>query len=240
MESLIYIILGVLAGVVISGLSVWFLLRDKKPKENNGGFLLIQNQIDNLTRAIDAKMGESRREMQEATHIQFSESQKLIQSTNEQVTKHLIDVAKRVAEANEASKQVFTIADQLKNLEKVLKHQKQRGNLGEASLELSLNNILPPDGYEMQYLFPDGAQVDAIIKTKEGIIPVDAKFSLDNYNRVINEDDPERKLLLEKDFRNDLKKRIDETAKYIRVGDGTLPFAFMYIPAEGYILRSSH
>lgn len=233
MESLIYIILGVLAGVVISGLSVWFLLRDKKPKENDGGFLLIQNQIDNLTRAIDAKMGESRREMQEATHIQFSESQKLIQSTNEQVTKHLIDVAKRVAEANEASKQVFTIADQLKNLEKVLKHQKQRGNLGEASLELSLNNILPPDGYEMQYLFPDGAQVDAIIKTKEGIIPVDAKFSLDNYNRVINEDDPERKLLLEKDFRNDLKKRIDETAKYIRVGDGTLPFAFMYIPAEG-------
>lgn len=236
MEVVLYIFLGIMVGGIVAWIAFQALFRGKKEAGGDGGeqgLLLLQNQIENLTKTIDSKLGESQRDMRESTRMQFSESQKLIQSTNEQVTKHLIDVAKGVTEANEASKQVFTIADQLKNLEKVLKHQKQRGNLGEASLELSLGNILPPNAYEMQYLFPGGDQVDAVIKTKEGIIPVDAKFSLDNYNRVINEDDPERKLLLEKDFRNDLKKRIDETAKYIRIKDGTLPFAFMYIPAEG-------
>ncbi|OHA81514.1 MAG: hypothetical protein A2675_03540 [Candidatus Yonathbacteria bacterium RIFCSPHIGHO2_01_FULL_51_10] len=243
MDSLLVIIIAIIAAV-IGATVVFFVVKGNAsgvPAQNqNDGLMLLQNQIQgfqaqigDLVKTVDAKLGDSQRDMRETTRIQFSESQKLIQSTNEQVTKHLIDVAKGVAEANEASKQVFTIADQLQNLEKVLKHQKQRGNLGEASLELSLNNILPPDAYEMQHLFPGGDQVDAIIKTKEGVIPVDAKFSLDNYNRVVNEDDPERKLLLEKDFRNDLKKRIDETAKYIRVKDGTLPFAFMYIPAEG-------
>lgn len=195
--------------------------------------VLIQNQINNLTKAIDEKLGSSQKDMREAVQTQFSESQKLIKDINEQVTKHLMDVTKGVTEANEASKQVFTVAEGLQDLEKVLKHQKQRGNLGEASLELSLSNILPPDAYKMQYLFEDGDQVDAVINTKEGIIPVDAKFSLDNYNRIVNETDEERKAQLEKDFRNDLKKRIDETAKYIRPKEGTLPFAFMFIPAEG-------
>jgi DNA recombination protein RmuC len=135
--------------------------------------------------------------------------------------------------ANETSKQVLGITDQLKNLEKVLTHQKQRGNLGEAALELILSNILPPTAYKLQHQFKGGETVDAVIITKDGIIPVDAKFSLDNYNRVVNETDIVRKEELEKEFRNDLKKRIDETAKYIRPSEGTLPFAFMFIPAEG-------
>src|SRR6185312_12068490 len=103
-----------------------------------------------------------------------------------QVSKQLMEVVKGVSETKESTKQVFTIAEQLQNLEKVLKHQKQRGNLGEASLELILGNILPPTAYEMQYAFPGGETVDAIVKTKEGVIPVDAKFSLDNYQRLIN------------------------------------------------------
>jgi DNA recombination protein RmuC len=138
-----------------------------------------------------------------------------------------------VTQVSESSKQVFTVAESLKNLEKVLKHQKQRGNLGEASLELILSNILPPTAYKMQYEFPGGETVDAVIMTKDGMIPVDAKFSLDNYQRLSEETDDSRKADLEKEFSNDLKKRIDETAKYVRTKDGTLPFAFMYIPAEG-------
>ena len=114
-----------------------------------------------------------------------------------------------------------------------MKHQKQRGNLGEAALELILSNILPPNAYKLQHQFKNGETVDAVILTKDGMIPVDAKFSLDNYNRIINETDETRKEELEKDFRNDLKKRIDETAKYVRPEEGTLPFAFMFIPAEG-------
>jgi DNA recombination protein RmuC len=128
---------------------------------------------------------------------------------------------------------VLTITDQLKNLEKVLTHQKQRGNLGEAALELILSNMLPPTAYKLQYKFKNGEIVDAVILTKDRIIPIDAKFSLDNYNRLSSETDEARKKELEKDFVTDLKKRIDETAKYVRTEEGTLDFAFMFIPAEG-------
>ena len=182
---------------------------------------------------MDSKFGESTKQMSESVRHQFNQSQKLIQDVNEQMIKHLTDVSKGMTEANESSKQVFTIAEQLQNLEKVLKHQKQRGNLGEASLELILSNILPATAYKLQYQFESGETVDAVVMTKEGIIPVDAKFSLDNYNRLVNEEDEHRKAELEKEFKNDLKKRIDETAKYIKPKEDTLPFAFMFIPAEG-------
>jgi len=178
-------------------------------------------------------MGETKKEMQTSVHNQFSESQKLMREINEQVNRNLKDVTKEMTQANESSKQVFSMAKQLQDLEKVLKHQKQRGNLGEAGLELILSNMLSPENYKLQYLFKDGSQVDAIIQTKDGIIPVDAKFSLDNYNRLANEENEDKKKELEKMFKNDLKLRIDETAKYIRVNEGTLPFAFMFIPAEG-------
>ncbi len=234
------ILIAIIASVIaagIAGLVVVRILKKTAPEENSEettkDLIMLQNQLENLTRAIDSKLGESRKEMREAVESQFSASQRLIRDINEQMTDQLLSVKKEVSEVGESSKQVFTLAEQLQNLEKVLKHQKQRGNLGEASLELSLSNILPPDAYSMQHLFKGGDQVDAIIKTKEGIIPVDAKFSLDNYNRIINEQDESKKEELEKEFRNDLKKRIDETAKYIRPEEGTLPFAFMFIPAEG-------
>ncbi len=166
---------------------------------DTSGFVLMQNQMHQLTQTIDAK---------------------------------LLDVIKGVAENKESNKQVFTIAEQLSNLEKVLKNQKQRGNLGEASLELVMSNILPPGAYAMQYEFPGGETVDAIIRTKEGIIAVDAKFPLENYSRLQGEKDDARRAEFEDAFKKDLKKRIDETSKYVRPKDGTLPFAFMYIPAE--------
>ncbi|NTV22196.1 MAG: DNA recombination protein RmuC [Candidatus Yonathbacteria bacterium] len=240
MDTLVIIILAIIVGTIIGIIVARFLRSTEQEAEvskTDGStaenFMLLQNQLENLTRAIDGKLGESRKEMQDAVRTQFSESQRLIRDVNEQMTSHLLAVKKEVAEVGESSKQVFTLAEQLQNLEKVLKHQKQRGNLGEASLELSLGNILPPTAYAMQHLFKNGDQVDAIIKTKEGFIPIDAKFSLDNYNRIINETDESKRGELETLFRNDLKKRIDETAKYIRPEEGTLPFAFMYIPAEG-------
>ena len=239
MDTLVSILLALIAGAGI-GIVIVIMIRRKESSADTTAtdtttesLILLQNQMEHLTRAIYSKLGESRKEMQEAVRTQFSESQRLIRDINDQMTSHLLSVKKEVAEVGESSKQVFTLAEQLQNLEKVLKHQKQRGNLGEASLELSLANILPPTAYSMQHLFKNGDQVDAIIRTKEGIIPIDAKFSLDNYNRIINETDETRRAELETLFRNDLKKRIDETAKYIRPEEETLPFAFMYIPAEG-------
>ena len=231
-EILFFVLIGLLAG----GIVAWFFAR-KMLKHNNTeggeGMLLLQQQMSELTRQMDAKLSESRRDMSEAVSRQFSESKLLLREINEQMRSSLVDVAREQTKTNESTTRFMAIAEQLANLEKVLKHQKQRGNLGEASLELILSNILPPGAYKMQHRFINNDAVDAVIVTKEGFIPVDAKFSLDNYNRVTMAIDEKQREELEKEFKNDLKKRIDETAKYIRPEEGTLPFAFMFIPAEG-------
>lgn len=226
METVILMLIAVLAGAAVAGLLTWWILKkgnsSNQTDQASQSFVLLQNQISDLIKTVDHKLGDSSKDMQEVVRHQFSESQKLIRDITEKVTK-----------VEESSRQVFTVAEALQNLEKVLKHQKQRGNLGEAGLELILSNVLAPSQYKMQYNFKNGETVDAAIFTKEGIIPVDAKFSLDNYNRVVNETNEVVRAEVEKEFKNDLKKRIDETAKYIRTEEGTLPFAFMFIPAEG-------
>ena len=218
---------------------VWIIYsqikKDRKNKDSGAddkSFLMLQNQMNELNKTLDLKIGESSKLMSESVKNQFGESQKLMNDIANNSQKIIKDVTEKITEITETNKQVFGMTEQLQNLEKVLKNQKQRGNLGEAGLDLILSNILPPTAYQMQYSFKDGDIVDAIIYTKDGIIPVDAKFSLDNYNRVVNEDDENRKIILEKEFKNDLKKRIDETSKYIKTKEGTLPFAIMYIPAE--------
>ncbi|MFA6585641.1 MAG: DNA recombination protein RmuC [Candidatus Paceibacterota bacterium] len=229
MENILIIIIVVL----IVGIVLYFLLKKKENNnEENKAFLLLQQSMSDIAHQLDSKLTESRRDMQDAVRTQFSESQKLLKDINEQMSKSLIDVAREQTKTNEATRQFMTIAEQLGSLEKTLKHQKQRGNWGEASLELILSNTLAPGQYKMQYEFKNKEKVDAIIIVKEGIIPIDAKFSLDNYDRVVHAIDDKQREELEKEFKNDLKKRIDETAKYILPEEGTLPFAFMYIPAE--------
>jgi len=139
----------------------------------------------------------------------------------------------RTTEVSESSKQVFQVADQLKELQNILKNPKQRGILGEYYLETVLQNVLPPDSFKMQYAFEDGEIVDAAVFVKGKVIPVDSKFSLENYNRFVEATDGAEKVQFEKVFVNDLKLRISETAKYIRPTEKTTDFAFMFIPHEG-------
>jgi DNA recombination protein RmuC len=213
-------------------LVAYLLLRKPAASQDPQSMMLLQNQLQDLSRTMETKLGEGTNRMFESMKSQFGESQRLASDIRDLVAKQLTEVAREQTKTNEATTRFMTIAEQLANLEKVLKHQKQRGNLGEASLELILGNILPPGSYKMQYEFPGGETVDAVVVTKEGVIPIDAKFSLDNYQRLVNAIDDAQREELEKQFKNDLKMRIDECAKYVRVKDGTLPFAFMYIPAE--------
>jgi len=142
------------------------------------------------------------------------------------------NITEKLTNLDKTNQQVISFSEQLSQLEKVLTSQKTRGNLGEAGLQLVLENILPPTAFSIQHRFDDGDVVDAAIFAKDGIIPVDAKFSLENYQRIIDEHDPEKRSVHEKNFKNDLKVRIDETSKYIKPKFGTLDFAFMFIPAE--------
>ena len=156
------------------------------------------------------------------------QDQKNMSDTLEKVTKEL----EKIKGTND---QVLTFANQMKTLEKILGNQKQRGILGEIQLENLLANVLPPELFQMQYSFSNNEAVDAIIKVGEFVIPIDAKFSLDNYNKMIESDetDAERLNDLERKFKNDIKNRIDETSKYIRPNEGTVDYAYMFIPADG-------
>ena len=219
METILFIIIGILVGVLGAG-----FLRSKKPAEvaqDDTGFKLLLQQMNELTRTVDSKLGESTKEINSAMRHQASESTKIIQEVTEKLT--LLDVTNR---------QVVGFTEQLEELQDILKNPKQRGILGEYYLEALLKNILPAGGYEMQYGFPDGTIVDAAVFVKDKVIPVDSKFSLDNYNRLAGEKDPIRKAEYEKQFVNDLKLRITETAKYIQPTKGTTDFAFMFIPHE--------
>lgn len=115
---------------------------------------------------------------------------------------------------------------------KSFKKSKTKMNSMRIFLENVLKNILPPENFSLQYSFSNWEIVDWAIFVQDKIIPIDSKFSLENYNKIIEEENVAQKELFIKDFRNDLKKRIDETSKYIRPEENTMDFAFMFIPSE--------
>ena len=210
----------IILGAIIAGFFLLFLyLKNQRTehKIDDRSFLMLQNQVSEVARAVDAKLGESSRIMQR----QFSESAKIIRDVTQQLTK-----------LDETNKQVVSFADQLQSLQDILKNPKQRGVLGEYYLETLLKNVLPPGRYQMQYPFKDGTIVDAVIFVQDKVIPIDSKFSLENYNRILDARDEDSKIELEKSFKQDLKNRIDETSKYVKPEEGTMDFAFMFIPAE--------
>ena len=217
--TLIIILFLVLIALLVL---IWLNLKKKEPevKKDETGLNLILQQINELNRTVDNKMTESSKHMNDSIRTQFSESAKLIK-----------DVTQGLTKLDETNKQVVSFADQLQSLQDILKNPKHRGILGEYYLETLLQNVLAPTQYKMQYTFANGEIVDAAV-VKDKIIPVDSKFSLENYNKLSEEQNPAEKEKLEKAFVNDLKLRILETSKYIRPKEGTMDFAFMFIPHE--------
>lgn len=227
--------LTILSLIFLAGVLVGFVLIYKKisaaqtPKETDQNlFLMMQNQIAELSRLVDQKMTDTHKVMNQ-TQQNLNQT---IQNQFGQSQKTITDITERLTRLDETNKQVINFADQLQSLQDVLKNPKQRGVLGEYFLETVLKNVLPPGSYQMQYPFPDGTIVDAVVFVKGKIIPIDSKFSLENYNRIIEERNETERARLEKVFVNDLKLRISETAKYIQPEQNTMGFAFMFIPHE--------
>lgn len=200
----------------------------------------LSNQIQNIRKEISDNSEKSRLEIEsklkiinkEISDFQIS-SKSTMQKQFADSNKIIKDVTNELAKIKGTNEQVLSFANQMKSLEKILGNQKQRGIFGEIQLENLLSNVLPPEIFQMQYSFNNGEMVDAIIKVNDNIIPIDAKFSLDNYNRMIESSDENEIKLLEKKFKEDIKSRIDETAKYIKPQEKTLDYAFMFIPADG-------
>lgn len=226
------LVVGVL-GVVIVCLAgvVMYLLMHKKDDPQSA--LLLKADLkalsediiklkDGMQTQVADRLDRSQALMMGSLHKQSAESNKII-----------TEITRNLSELKESNKRVVSVADELKTLQNVLQNPKQRGGLGEYYLDTVLGNVLPPHIYEMQYKFKDGEIVDAVIKLDRGrLLPIDSKFSLENYNRLIDEPDKTQRDLIAKTFKADLKLRIDETAKYIRPHENTLDYAFMFIPSE--------
>ena len=208
--------------MVVGGVVAYLILgRKKEEKKDDTGLSLLLQQMDILTKTVDQKLGESHKQVNESLRFHSTESNKIIREITEELVK-----------VGEGQKQVVGFADQLQDLQNILKNPKQRGILGEYYLETVLKNVMPPGSYQMQYPFPDGTIVDAVVFVKDKIIPIDSKFSLENYNKMAEATDMGDKKRFETIFVNDLKNRIVETSKYVQPGQNTTDFAFMFIPHE--------
>ena len=222
-------VLVLIAVVVGFGVVIAILNQRLKELKNASAVELMKTDVTELARSVQSlqqtvgdKLDRSSMAVQTSVQKQLSESAKLVS-----------DVTQRLAKLDETNRRVVDVADELKTLQNVLQNPKQRGVFGEYYLQSVLENVMAPGQYEMQYKFKDGEIVDAVIFLQKGqILPIDSKFSLENYNRMIEASTkPEREALLLK-VKNDLKARIDETSKYVRQSEKTMDFAFMFIPSE--------
>lgn len=227
MEQVLLIVL--LVFVVGLGVALFVISGRLRDLKSSGGVELLKSDVTELNRTIQAlqnnlgdKLERNATNMQTSMQKQLSESVKLVN-----------DVSQRLTKLDETNRRVVDVADELKTLQNVLQNPKQRGVFGEYYLESVLGNMLPTKNFQMQYRFKDGLIADAAVFLDKGqILPVDSKFSLENYNRMVSSaSKPEREELLKK-VRADLKGRIDETSKYIRPNEQTMEFAFMFIPSE--------
>lgn len=159
--------------------------------------------------------------------------QNRIDESNKMINNQLSNYANLMTGVGERLGQMTQIGTQLQEFQAFLRSPKLRGNLGEQGLKDLLSQILPNELYETQHHFKNGEIVDFAIKIDAGIVPVDAKFPLENFNKMLTAKDEVEKLTHYRTFRVDFKKHIEKIAnKYILPDEGTTDFAFMYIPSE--------
>lgn len=227
------IVLGMLCAVLL----VLFVRKSATPADNGASLILKQDLTklsddigklkDGLQHQLTDRLDKNQELMRDSIQKQFSASSKLI-----------ADVTERLTKLDETNKRVVGVADELKTLQNVLQNPKQRGVLGEYYLSQVLENVLPPERFKLQHKLGKGEDgrdliCDAVVVLDKGkMLPVDSKFSLENYNRLLEATDKTERDTLAKAFKTDLKNRIDETAKYIRPREGTMDYAFMFIPSE--------
>jgi len=260
MQFLIIILLAIL--ILGIGVIIFILVKKNKDNKGQDEIKILSEKLsqitqqnENLRNAMDNKLSEvhtanqnqfgkttdiMRDVTREANRLMSDiqkQSSRIMLDMSDQNQKAMTDVSEKLTKLDETNKRVIDFSSQLQNLQDILKNPKQRGVLGEYFLEETLKNVLPPNSYQMQYEIGkdgDGKKliVDAVVFVKDKIIPVDSKFSLENYERILNCNNSEERKVLERQLKNDLKTRIDETSKYIMPEYNTFEFAFMFIPSE--------
>ncbi len=226
--AIVILVVVFLTTTIVMSLQIGRLSRgldEKIDRENKR----TQDKIDQMNEAVNRKIDFNNSRIQESVSHQLTESGRQMRDSKRAIA----EISARLATINETNKHVESVADELKTLQSVLQNPKQRGVFGEYYLDTVLGNVLPVGSYSLQYKFKDGEIVDAVVFLDKGkILPIDSKFSLENYNRMVAAKDKAERAAFAKKVRDDLKGRIDETSKYIRPHEKTMEFAFMFIPSE--------
>jgi DNA recombination protein RmuC len=218
--SIVAIILGVL-------LLASLLIRRPSTKDDQSS-LMLKADVSELTKSVHDLKDGLQRQLQDQANI----SSKQLQNQSAASIKILQEVTEKLTKLEGTNKNVGDIASELKTLQNVLQNPKQRGVIGEYYLKQILENVLPPGTFELQYKLGEGLIVDAVVKIDDKLLPLDSKFPLENYNRLLEADNEAQRTQLTRVFKEDVKKRVDETSKYIKPGKGTLDQALMFIPSE--------
>lgn len=222
--------------ILVSALLAAVLLKLKTPRDSAEPSLLLQQQVENLR----AQVAESLKNSSDAVERRLESISGQLQSSNKAVGERLDNAARVVSEVkkelgslSQASERILEVGKDISSLQGILRAPKLRGNLGEFFLGDLLGQILPGDNYTLQYKFKSGETVDAVVKIGGGLVPVDSKFPLENFKRIVEAQNDADKKAARRKFISDVKKHADDIAsKYILPDEKTFDFALMYIPAE--------
>jgi DNA recombination protein RmuC len=214
------IIIGLVVALAVVAAVVWLARSGRSVLEHRLGG--IEERLDRRLSDLDSRV-DGRLQGLNGTLL----------SNQENAARTAADIGEKLGRVNRATEQMIARANDLARLEQILRPPKARGGFGELLLENLLRDRLPPSAYETQYGFKSGERVDAVIRI-EKLVPIDAKFPLDNFERMVEVDDDAERELHAKAFARDVKGHIDAVAqKYIKPAEGTYDFAFMYLPVEG-------
>jgi len=249
----IYWLLGLIIAII---LALFFLMEQrwrkrleeiKTDSSSQPMWILMQQQIEKLREQVSDGLARNISQLtqqQDAINTQLrgitDQVNRQLQSSSGEISKRLDnaarvigDVQKNIGELSEASRRIFEVGKDIATLQEILQPPKLRGGLGEQFLGELLSQILPSEFFTLQYQFSSGERVDAVVRLGERLVPIDSKFPLDNFKRIIECKTEEERKAYQKTFYRDVKKHIDDIAsKYILPQEGTYDFALLYIPAE--------
>ncbi len=220
----------------LAAAALWLIWKQQQQKPADPVVTLLQQQLEGVRQQVSQSLAQNATLLQQ----QLDSVAKNLRSSSGDINQRLDNAAKlygdlrnQLGKLSEANTQIQSMVKDVSALQDILRPPKLRGGMGEVLLENLLREILPAEHFAMQHRFRNGFIVDAVIRLKEGLVPVDAKFPLENFRRMLSAVNDEERHTARKEFARDIKKHINDIHdRYIQTEEGTFPFALMYIPAE--------